>query len=145
MRHPPPQPDRHPMHELGKRFAEGCGGLYVAGRAITLSDHQRMLRMHAKRVCEDHRAQQIAAGFRSPEDGIDCCEEDEDMGDISVTGDQYYYGSTTTNIRKYWPWLLGPILGAALALGVMLLLREDPPSIQPVDTDTNTDTVVRIE
>lgn len=146
---PQPAPDRHPVDEMGKRFAEAGGGLYAAMRAIAVQDQQRMLAMHSKRLCQDHRAQQIAAGFRPPTDGIDCPpEEEDDMGDIKITGDQYHYSVPATGTRKSWPLaaavIAGPLLGAAMAMGAMYLMNRDTPE-PTLFEDTDTVTSVRVE
>lgn len=75
--------DMSPIQEWAKRAGEIYPGLQGAGLAVGLQDHQRMLRDHARRLLDGHKAQMKAAGFS------DLAEADggDDMGDILVTGD----------------------------------------------------------
>lgn len=70
------------MEQNLERLAERLLPIKVAGAAVGLEDHRRMLAAHAQRVLDSHRAMAKAAGFELPaEQGAD------NLGDIIITGD----------------------------------------------------------
>ena len=100
-------PDRPPNRELAERAAERAG-LETAAQAIGVEDHRRMLFRHQQRVDDGHAAMAQAAGFGDLVKRSRKQNEDE-MGDLSVTGDQYHLHQ-----KSGGPW--GPLLtGGALA------------------------------
>ena len=65
-----------------EKISDTLRGLGSAAYAVGLEDHRRMLRDAAQRTRDGHRAMMQAANVST--DGSD---EDDDMGDILVTGD----------------------------------------------------------
>lgn len=88
--------DRPPLEEIAKRTAEGAAALDVAWMAVGMRDHDRMLWDHAKRLRDGHRAMAKAAGFEVEEMA-------DDMGDIVVTGDNYFSNGTQAPWQKQQP------------------------------------------
>lgn len=80
-----------PVEEMGKRFGEVVPGLKAAAGAVGLESHRRMLRDHAQRVRDDYKIAAWAAGF----EGKVADMPEDDMGDIIITGDLNFGGSTS--------------------------------------------------
>lgn len=74
--------------KIAQKVADLAPGMVAAARAMALQDHRRTLNSYQKRVNDSHRMQAKALGM---EDVVSDSPED-DMGDIIVTGDNYYYG-----------------------------------------------------
>ena len=70
---------------MAERIAE-ASPLKAAGMAVGLEDHRRMLRDHAHRVRDSHKAAMRAAGLEGVAGATD---DDEDMGDIIISGDHW--------------------------------------------------------
>lgn len=83
---PTEPPDRSPMEEIGKRFAEAGGGLKAAAFAVGLENHRALLTDHRKRVQDGHKAMADAIGAKTT---VDEPQDGEDMGGILVTGDNH--------------------------------------------------------
>mgnify|MGYP001610293041 CR=1 FL=1 len=73
------------LNETMDQAAKTYSRLALGAKAVALQDHQRMLRDHATRVRDSHRAMMQAAGFEAKE------QADEPMGDIGI-GDTYIFG-----------------------------------------------------
>ena len=139
--------DRPPLEEIANRAATAGAGLAAAAKAVALEDHRRMLRDYARRLRDSHEAQMRAAGIEPS------ATEDEDMGDISVSGDTYFApppsaqgnGSESGKKSAVLPVLLAALSsalgGAGLTAGVMSVLnRPQPQVVTPQFEDTDTDT-----
>lgn len=91
---------RTPREEVNKRLAEAGLSLKIAGQAVGLQDHQRMLASHAKRV---DQANAMGARVLGMEDAVSQS-GDDDMGNIIVTGDiNLAPGADTSSL----PWMKG--------------------------------------
>jgi len=135
--------DETPIQEISKRTAEAGAGLAAAAKAVALADHRRMLHDHANRVQDSHECQMRAAGFEPKDRGG----EDDEMGDITVTGDIHYQqppdakqktaGGVSDTMKKA---ALGAALaasGAGLGIGIPWMLGafdKDAPAVQSTDT-----------
>lgn len=79
------------MEEVSKRFGEVVPGLKAAAGAVGLEDHREMLRDHRARVRNDYKFQQSLLGDTVSDDDKP---EDDAMGDIIITGDLTFTGSS---------------------------------------------------
>ena len=81
-----------PMEEISKRVGEVVPGLKAAAGAVGLEDHREMLRDHRARVRNDYKFQQSLLGDTVSDDAKP---EDDEMGDIIITGDLNFGGNTS--------------------------------------------------
>lgn len=80
-----------PTEEMGKRFGEVVPGLKAAAGAVGLESHRQMLHDYAARVRSDYKFQQSLLGNTIEDDD----KPEEEMGDIIITGDLNFGGSTS--------------------------------------------------
>ena len=112
----------------------------AAAAAVGLEDHRAMLAAHRKRTHDGHVAMSLAAGM--PVSG-----EEEDVGDLTITGDIQLQQETrqpaATGVMKDLAKMLGAgAIGAGALLGSQIALDrkpevvEDPPAlVQPALPD----------
>jgi hypothetical protein len=77
-------PQQTPLQQVAETVADTAPKLAIAAKAIALEDHRRMLREHAGRVADSHRAMAKAIGM---EDAVVLASEEDAMGHLIVTGD----------------------------------------------------------
>jgi hypothetical protein len=145
-------PDRPPIEEMGKRAAEAGGGLAAAAKGIATQNFMANQSAHRRRVEDSHRLGMKALGMTDDEFSKP---EDEDVGDLTVTGD--VYGDEAIRMLKSTPeqpsppnpkssvWETAAPLLLAGALGAMgvglpwLFASLGGAAVeQIVDTDTDT-------
>jgi len=113
--------DRGPLEEIANRAATAGGGLRAAAFAVGLQDHQRLLDWNARMRT---LGSQLGLGALNARQELpsDSAEDDEEMGDISVTGDQVFHlhnseqsqeleapakqGGGGGGMREWLPWIL---------------------------------------
>ena len=145
-------PDRPPLKEIGKRTAEAGAGLVAAAHAVALKNFNVDQAAYRGRVKDSHRFGMTTAGMKEEQMAPSTSEdEDENMGDIIVTGD--VYGNRAIEALQGQPPSTGPrslgilsklivaasLLAGGAGAGVLVneFLSSDPPAA--VDTDTATD------
>lgn len=140
--------DRSPVEEIANRSATAGSGLAAAAQAVGLQAHQRMLAEAERRTREGHLAMMRAAGFEPSQ----LIEEQDDMGNISVSGDTHVQmvpdsqpnpQQPASAGRSLLPYVLAAALGmGGVGLGVTLpvisslLTRPSPTPTTGPDADT---------
>lgn len=109
-----------PMEEISKRVGEVVPGLKAAAGAVGLEDHREMLRDHRARVRNDYKFQQSLLGDTVSDDAKP---EDDAMGDIIITGDLTFTGSS--GVEQATKLFKGKIVDTAQA---------SPPQTTQTDT-----------
>ena len=129
-----------PLQTALDNLAQKLTHMGAAASAVGLEDHRAMLAAHRKRTHDAHVAMSLAAGM--PVSG-----EEEDVGDLTITGDIQLQQETrqpaATGVMKDLAKMLGAgAIGAGALLGSQIALDrkpevvEDPPAlVQPALPD----------
>lgn len=127
-------------------MATAGAGLAAGAKGVGLADHKRLLDDHAKRVRDTHRLQMRSLGLELPET------EDEDMGDVIVTGDITITPppesaasdpKPTRPASRLLPYALAAtaaLAGGGLGAGLMALANRPAAPVAPIVTGDDTDT-----
>ena len=103
---------------LREERLQNLGGMAAAAKAIGLEDHRNMLVAARKRINHSYAAMAKAAGFKPPENA------DDEVGDLSVTGDQTY--NFAERPKSGMPhWLAAAIIGGAGVVAGAAATRAD--------------------
>lgn len=85
-----------PAEKIAERVADIAPGLAAAAKAMAIQDHRASLRDFRQRVRDSHRMQAKTLGMGD----VVSESSDDDMGDIIVTGDIHYNGTSAPQL----PW-----------------------------------------
>ena len=139
--------DRPPLQELANRAATAGGGLHAVAFAVGVEDHRRMLADHAARVRDGHRAAMQAAGFAPPETS-----EDDEMGDITVTGDIHTHvlppqqsAGPSSALKTGLALAAAALGGAGTTAGLMSALKPQPAVVAPATPQASQDADTKYE
>ena len=129
-----------PLQTTVENLTQKLTHLGAAATAVGLEDHRAMLAAHRKRTHDGHVAMSRAAGM--PVSG-----EDDDVGDLTITGDIQLQQETrqpvaTGTARELARVLGAGLIGAGALLGTQIALDkpaqvvQDPPAVvQPALPD----------
>jgi hypothetical protein len=141
---------------MAKRAAEAGGGLAAAAKAIATQNYAANQAAHRRRVEDSHRAGMNTLGMGPAELSKP---EDEQMGDVIVTGD--VYGDEAVRMLKDTPtperpapdssvgsFVFGMAVATLIACACLLALEwwQESRAVEPVEQiDTDTDTQYILE
>ena len=74
-----------PLEEMAERIAEAAP-VKLAGAAVGLESHRRILHDHARRVHDSHRLDMLALGLKEE----DLAKPEDEMGNITISGDHHH-------------------------------------------------------
>ena len=129
-----------PLQSTVENLTQKLTHLGAAATAVGLEDHRAMLAAHRKRTHDGHVAMSRAAGM--PVSG-----EDDDVGDLTITGDIQLQQETrqpaATGAARELARVVGAgLIGAGALLGTQIALdkpaqvvQDPPPVVQPALPD----------
>ena len=136
------------MEEIAKRVGEAGAGLVAAAKGVATQNFVANQSAHRRRVEDSHRLGMKTLGMTDDDFSKP---EDENVGDVIVTGD--VYGDEAVRMLKstpkpdrpvraspVLPFLLGGLFGTIVVIGGAFILTSlmgpEEEAAAPIDTDT---------